>query len=255
MGILNVTPDSFSDGGQFLAPDAAVAQAERMVAEGADIIDVGAESTRPYIGARAVSAEEEIGRLEPIFERVVKLGRPVSIDTMKTSVAHWALARGAAVVNDVWGFQRDPDLARLVAECGAPVVLMHNRVAADASIDILADIFAFFERSLKIAAEAGVSRAQIMLDPGIGFGKTQPQSIEALGKLGGLKRFGLPLLVGASRKRFIDSLSPSSVEQRLAGSLAAAIVAADAGAAIVRVHDVKETVQALKVWRAIREAA
>ena len=132
---------------------------------------------------------------------------------------------------------------------------MHNRAAADASIDILADILAFFERSLRLAADAGVGRAQILLDPGIGFGKTQPQSIEALGKLGALKRFGLPLLVGASRKRFIDSLSPSSVDQRLAGSLAAAIAAAEAGAAVVRVHDVKETRQALSVWRAIHEAA
>jgi dihydropteroate synthase len=174
---------------------------------------------------------------------------------MKASVARWAVAHGAAIVNDVWGFQRDADLAALAAECGAPVVLMHNRAAPDASIDILADILAFFDRSLKIAADAGVSRAQIMLDPGIGFGKTQPQSIEALGKLAALQRFGLPLLVGASRKRFIDSLSRSTVDQRLAGSIAAAIAAVEAGATVVRVHDVKETHQALKVWRAIREAA
>ncbi len=132
---------------------------------------------------------------------------------------------------------------------------MHNRTAADGSIDILADILAYFERSLAIAAEAGVKREQILLDPGIGFGKTQPQSFEALGKLAALKRFGLPLLVGASRKRFIDSVAPSTVDQRLAGSIAAALTAADAGAAVVRVHDVKETDQALKVWRAIHEAA
>jgi dihydropteroate synthase len=255
MGILNVTPDSFSDGGRFFSPGAAIAQAERMAAEGADIIDVGAESTRPYGGAHPVSADEEIARLEPIFESVVKFGKPVSIDTMKASVARWAVARGAAVMNDVWGFQRDANLASLAAECGAPVVLMHNRAAADASIDILDDIFAFFERSLQIAAVAGVSRAQIILDPGIGFGKTQAQSIEVLGKLAELRRFGLPLLVGASRKRFIDGLSPSPPDQRLAGSIAAAIAAVEAGAAVVRVHDVKETVQALKVWRAIHEAA
>ena len=255
MGILNVTPDSFSDAGQFFDPNAAIAQAERMVAEGADIIDVGAESTRPYGGARPITADEEIARLEPIFERVVGLGKPVSVDTMKASVARWALVRGAALLNDVWGFQRDAEMAPLAAACGAPVVLMHNRTAADGSIDILEDILAYFGRSLAIAEQAGVRREQIMLDPGIGFGKTQPQSFAALGKLGALKRFGLPLLVGASRKRFIDSVAPSSVDQRLAGSIAAALTAAEAGAAVVRVHDVKETVQALKVWRAIHEAA
>jgi dihydropteroate synthase len=254
MGVLNVTPDSFSDGGQFFSPASAVARAVEMAREGADFLDIGAESTRPYGGARPVSMEEEIGRLAPVLPDVLRVGPPVSIDTMKASVARWALDRGVAIVNDVWGLQRDSDMARVVADYGATVVVMHNRETADASIDILADIERFFERSLDIAERAGVARSRIVLDPGVGFGKTQPQSIETLARLGDLRRFGLPLLVGASRKRFIDSLSPSPPSERLAGSLAAHLAAVEAGAAILRVHDVAETLQAVKVAKAIREA-
>src|SRR5512145_1632337 len=148
MGVLNVTPDSFSDGGRFLEPSTAVEQARRIVAEGADVLDVGAESTRPYGGAVPVPAEEEIRRLARVLPAAVALGIPVSIDTMKTEVATWALASGAAVVNDVWGLQRDDDLARVCAEFAVPVIIMHNRESADPSIDIMADIAAFFSRSL-----------------------------------------------------------------------------------------------------------
>ena len=254
MGVLNVTPDSFSDGGRFLDPSIAIEQAQRMVAAGADVLDIGAESTRPYGGAVPVPIEEEIRRLAPVLPSAVALGVPVSIDTMKAKVAAWALASGAAIVNDVWGLQRDGDLARVVAEHGVPVIIMHNRQAADPSIDIMADIAAFFSRSLDIAAGAGIARENIVLDPGIGFGKTAEQSVTAVARLAELKSFGLPLLVGASRKRFIDKVSPASPDQRLGGSIAAHVLAAADGAAIIRTHDVPETVQALRIAAAIWSA-
>ena len=252
MGVLNVTPDSFSDGGRFVTPERALAQARRMIAEGADIIDIGAESTRPY-GAQPISAEEELNRLRPILAEVVSLGVPVSIDSMKSAVIGWALDAGAAMANDVWGLQRDPDLAGLLAARDAPVVVMHNRDRVDADIDIMQDIAAFFTRSLEIADKAGISPGNIVLDPGIGFGKTPEQSMTALARLDELGAFGLPLLVGASRKRFISSVVPSEPHQRLGGSIAAHLVAAKGGARIIRTHDVSETVQALRVAAAIED--
>jgi dihydropteroate synthase len=250
MGVLNVTPDSFSDAGQFIAPEHAVARARRMIAEGADIIDIGAESTRPY-GAQPISADEELKRLRPILAEVVSLGMPVSIDSMKSAVVAWALDAGAAIVNDVWGLQHDPDMAMLLAARRSPVIVMHNRDSIDADIDIMKDIAAFFARSLEIAARAGISPDRIVLDPGIGFGKTPEQSMIALARLNELAVFGLPLLVGASRKRFISSVVPSEPHQRLGGSIAAHLVAAQGGARIIRTHDVSETVQALRVATAI----
>jgi dihydropteroate synthase len=247
MGILNVTPDSFSDGGKFIDPQHAIAQARRMVAEGADILDIGAESTRPYGGMAPVPAEEEWRRLAPVLPAVAALGVPVSIDTMKAAVAAQALAAGAAIANDVWGLQRDPAMAHVVAEHGVPIVIMHNRDAADAAIDIMADITAFFGRSLEIAERAGIARNNIVLDPGIGFGKTPEQSVTAIARLGELKSFGLPLLIGASRKRFIDKISAAAPDRRLGGSIASHLSAVASGAAIVRTHDVAETVQALRV--------
>jgi dihydropteroate synthase len=250
MGILNVTPDSFSDGGRFIAPEHALTQARRMIAEGADIIDIGAESTRPY-GSQPVSADEELERLQPVLAEVVALGIPVSIDSMKSPVVGWALDQGAAIANDVWGLQRDPDMAGLLAKHKAPVIIMHNRDEADAGIDIMKDIAGFFARSLAIAANAGISPDNIVLDPGIGFGKTQEQSITVLARLDELAVFNLPLLVGASRKRFIDTITPSAPDRRLGGSIAAHLIAADRGARIIRTHDVAETVQALRVTAAI----
>jgi dihydropteroate synthase len=250
MGVLNVTPDSFSDGGQFVAPERALAQARRMIAEGADIIDIGAESTRPY-GAQPVSADEELNRLRPVLAEVVSLGVPVSIDSMKSAVVKWALDAGAAIANDVWGLQRDPAMAGLLAARNSPLIVMHNRNHVDANIDIMKDIAAFFARSLEIAAKAGVSAGNIVLDPGIGFGKTPEQSITALARLNELSAFGRPLLVGASRKRFISSVVPSEPDQRLGGSIAAHLAAAKGGARIIRTHDVSETVQALRVAAAI----
>lgn len=254
MGILNVTPDSFSDGGRFIDPQAAVSHAAEMAQQGADILDIGAESTRPYGGAKPVSADDELTRLTPVLPAVIKLGLPVSIDTIKASVAAWALDQGAAIVNDVWGLQRDSGMAPLVAERGVPVIIMHNRDSADAGIDIVADVIAFFERSLDIAARAGIATAKIVLDPGIGFGKTPEQSIVCLARLAEFKRFGLPLLVGASRKRFINSVTPSPPDDRIGGSIASHLLAVERGAAIIRAHDVKETVQALRVAAAIEAA-
>ena len=254
MGVLNVTPDSFSDGGRFLNPSSAVAQAQRLAAEGADIIDVGAESTRPYGNAVDVPLEEERARLAPVLPGVVALGVPVSIDTRKAAIAAWALDAGAAIANDVWGLQGDPDMARVVAERNAPVVIMHNRHKADPAIDIVAGVAAFFERSLAIADVAGIARERIVLDPGIGFGKTPEQSMTCIARLDAWHRFGLPLLVGASRKRFIKSVVPSEPAERLGGSLAAHLLAVENGAAIIRTHDVAPTVQALTVAAAIRRA-
>jgi dihydropteroate synthase len=254
MGILNVTPDSFSDGGKFLDPATAIAHAEAMAGQGADLLDIGAESTRPYGGMQPVGADDEKARLRDVLPAVVKLGLPVSIDTIKPSIASWALDQGAAIVNDVWGLQRDPAMAPLVAARGVPVIVMHNREQADARLDIIAEVAMFFERSLEIAARAGIGRDKIVLDPGIGFGKTPEQSITCIARLAEFNRFGLPLLCGASRKRFINSVTPSPPDERLGGSLAAHLAAVRNGAAIVRVHDVAETVQALRVTTAIDRA-
>jgi len=224
MGVLNVTPDSFSDGGQFALPERALTQARRMVA-------------RPY-GSEPISAEEEVNRLREVLPAVVSLGIPVSIDSMKSSVVAWAFDRGARIANDVWGLQRDPAMAVLVAARRAPIVIMHNRERADPAIDTTA---------------AGISPANIVLDPGIGFGKTPEQSMTVLARLDEFAGFGPPLLIGASRKRFISTVTPSEPQQRLGGSIAAHLVAAVNGARIIRAHDVAETVQALRVAAAIRE--
>ena len=254
MGILNVTPDSFSDGGQFLDLEVAIAHARRMAAEGADILDIGAELTRPYVGAVPTTLEDEFKRLEPVLPAVAALGVPLSIDTMKAKVAAWALDAGASIVNDVWGLQRDPDMAAVVAEHRVPVIVMHNRLEADPAIDIVADVVAFFARSLEIAAKAGIANQNIVLDPGVGFGKTMEQSITVIARLDAFRRFGLPILVGASRKRFIYGVMPMPPSQRLGGSIAAHLTAVRNGAAIVRVHDVADTVQALRVADVIEKA-
>jgi len=255
MGILNVTPDSFSDGSQFFDPATAIAHARQMVDDGADLIDVGAESTRPYGDPHPVPLAEELARLEPVLPAVIALGRPVSVDTIKAKIAEWALVHGAAFLTEVGGHPRDPEWAPLVAQRRVPVIVMHNRDKADPTIDIMADIMAFFQRSLDIAERAGIVRGNIVLDPGIGFGKTPEQSIVALGRLNELTRFGRPMLVGASRKRFIASVAPSEPQQRLGGSIAAHLLAVQKGAAIVRAHDVAETVQALRVAAAIGGAS
>lgn len=253
MGILNLTPDSFSDGGQFVDPEVALQHARQMIEAGADIIDIGAESTRPYGGAKPVTLEEELARLQPVLPAVVRMGVPVSVDTIKPEIAIWALGQGVRIVNDVWGLQREPNMAVVVAQHGVPVVIMHNRYKAEPSINIVSDINAFFDYSLGIAEKAGIRRDAIALDPGIGFGKTPEQSIEAIARLAKFKHFGLPILVGASRKRFINTVSASEPMDRLGGSIAAHVMAYMNGAAIIRTHDVAETIQALRVAAALRD--
>lgn len=251
MGIVNVTPDSFSDGGRFDEPQAALNQARKLVSEGADIIDVGAESTRP--GHRPVSAQDEWRRLEPLLSTLVaEAGAPVSIDTYKASTARRALAQGVCVVNDVWGLQRDPDMAPAVAEAGAAVVVMHNRDAIDESIDIVADMMRFFERSLELARRAGVPDRLILLDPGIGFGKSYAQNYAALRAAPKLVALGFPVLIGVSRKSVFKGLKDGLLEGRLVGTIAANLLAAQAGAHVFRVHDAADHKAAFTVFEAIR---
>jgi dihydropteroate synthase len=250
MGILNITPDSFSDGGEFLTIDAAMQQAEKLAADGADIIDVGAESTRP--GHTPVVAEEELARLEPILGRLASsIDVPFSIDTSKAKVARRASELGASVVNDVWGLQKDPAMAGTVAEIGAAVVLMHNRDGVDPGLDIVADMRRFFDHSLRLAANAGIHSARIILDPGIGFGKSRAQNFLALANLAALKDYGLPILVGVSRKSLLAGLTAMPVEKSLVRTLAANLAAAANGASIFRVHDAAEHAAAFKVFDAI----
>jgi dihydropteroate synthase len=250
MGILNITPDSFSDGGKFFSLDAAMQQAEKLAADGADIIDVGAESTRP--GHTPIAAEEELARLEPILDKLAnRIEVPFSIDTSKAKVARRATELGASVVNDVWGLQKDPAMADTVAETGAAAVLMHNRDGVDPDLDIVADMRRFFDRSLHLADDAGIPRARLILDPGIGFGKSRAQNFAALANLAALMDYGLPILVGISRKSLLVEHAGTPVETSLVRTLAANLAAAANGASIFRVHDVAEHVAALKVFDAV----
>lgn len=250
MGILNVTPDSFSDGGRFQAFDAAIAHAKSMVVAGCDIVDIGGESTRP--SATPVSEAEELARVGEVLRALADLlDVPLSIDTSKAAVAARAIETGAAVINDVWGLQKDPDMAVVVAETEAALVIMHNREEKDERVDILADIRRFFDRSLALAAKAGVPEEVIILDPGIGFGKTSRQNVEAVARIPDLKEYGLPILVGASRKAFLGSLTGDGIEATLIGTVAANLVAAAAGASIFRVHDVAEHVAALRIFHSM----
>jgi dihydropteroate synthase len=254
MGILNVTPDSFSDGGKFQSHDAAVAHARKLTDEGADIIDVGAESTRP--GHVPVPVEEELARLKPVLADIVNATPlPVSIDTSKAPVARLAIEMGAAVVNDVWGLQRDPAMADVVAEGGAAAIVMHNRESVDPALDILSDMRRFFDHSLELAEKAGIPRQYLILDPGIGFGKTKDQNLTALRRLYHFKDYGLPLLVGVSRKSLFAPILGAAVDERMIGTVATNIIAAARGASIFRVHDVAEHVAAFKVFDAIERHA
>jgi dihydropteroate synthase len=260
MGVVNATPDSFSDGGRFLDAGAAVARALALAAEGADLVDVGGESTRP--GAAPVPAEEEVRRVVPVVERLVAGGFavPISVDTSKPEVARAALRAGAALVNDVRGLA-DPRLAGVVAEAGVPVVLMHMRgTPADMREraryrDVAAEVRDELAEALRRAAAAGIPAGRTILDPGIGFAKTPAQSLEMLARLGELEPLGRPLLVGPSRKSFIGAVTGAAVEDRLPGTLAAVAAAVLAGAQFVRVHDVAAARQAALVAAAIRDAA
>jgi dihydropteroate synthase len=249
MGILNVTPDSFSDGGHYFDIDAAVAHARHMAGAGCDIVDVGGESTRP--GAVPTSEADELARVEPVLAQLADLDVPVSIDTYKAGVAIRAIERGAVLINDVWGLQKDPAMADVVAGTQAAVVIMHNRAEKDPGIDIVTDMRKFFDRSLALAANAGIRKERIILDPGIGFAKTSHQNRDAVARLAELRDYALPIMIGASRKAFLGGLSDGS-EGSLIGTLTVNLAAAANGVAIFRVHDVAEHVTAFRVFHALR---
>lgn len=258
MGVVNITPDSFSDGGAFLHADAAVGHACRLVEHGADILDLGAESTRP--GAEPVPVEQELARLLPVIEGVrARTDAPISVDTMKPEVMRAAAAAGAAIWNDVYAL-RAPGALETAAQLGCPVVLMHMqgepRTMQDAPAyeDVVAQVRDFLRVRAEAAIAAGVARDRISLDPGIGFGKTLAHNLALLRALPGLRELGFPLVLGVSRKRSIQAIDPAAADphDRLGGSLALALWCADHGADVIRVHDVRETVQALKVRAALR---
>jgi dihydropteroate synthase len=259
MGILNVTPDSFSDGGLYLDTDVAIAHGGEMVAEGADLVDVGGESTRP--GAAEVPADEELRRTEPVVAGLAAEGIAVSIDTSKAAVAQAALDAGATMVNDVTALRADPELARLCAERGCEVVLMHMQgtprtmQAAPIYEDVVDDVQAFLAERIEEAVSAGIAEERIWVDPGIGFGKTIEHNTELLRRLGELRDLGRPIAIGTSRKSFIGKLTGREVEDRIGGSIASNVLALKAGAEMLRVHDVRETAQAVRIAEAILTSA
>jgi dihydropteroate synthase len=256
VGILNVTPDSFSDGGRYADLAALRAQAERMLADGAALIDVGGESTRP--GAAAVDVEEELRRVIPAVTMLVELGTAVSVDTRRAAVMAAALAAGAQVINDVSALRYDPASLAIVAQSDAAVVLMHAGGADDLHArtgtgDIVQDVYEFLRERRDVGIAGGIAATRIILDPGIGFGKSLADNLALMNALPMFHALGCPLLVGASRKRMIAALSAGeSADRRLGGSLALALKAMDAGVQLHRVHDVAETVQAARVWAALR---
>ncbi|KCZ60140.1 dihydropteroate synthase [Hyphomonas chukchiensis] len=253
MGILNVTPDSFSDGGMFVDPRAALEQAEALDDAGADIIDVGGESTRP--GAAPVSAEDETARVLAVIPGLcASYSRIVSIDTYKAEVAHAAAEAGAVIINDVWGMTRDAGMAKVVAETDSAVVVTYNRGEIQPDINIADDMRDFFANAFAMAAAAGIPREHVILDPGVGFGKTWQQNFDVLARLDVLMDFDVPVLVGVSRKSFIGRLLEREVQDRLIGTLAAGLASVQRGATILRVHDVREHADALKMLKAIDEA-
>lgn len=258
MGILNVTPDSFSDGGQFAALDGAITQAERMIADGVDIIDIGGESTRP--GAPPVPVEEELRRVMPVVYALRDCGKPLSVDTRRPRVMREVLAAGADMINDIEGFRHSDSLAA-VSDSDCALCIMHmqgdprSMQQAPHYEDVFAEVRDFLSERASAAEQAGIARARLCIDPGYGFGKTANHNLKLLAWQSELQQaVGLPLLAGLSRKSTIGHLTGRAVEQRLAGSLGAALVAAMNGARIIRVHDVAETVDALKVWEAARRA-
>lgn len=253
MGILNVTPDSFSDGGRHDTLEAAEVRAQRMLAEGADIIDIGGESTRP--GADKVSSEEELARVLPVIRHLAaRMSAPISIDTVKAAVARAGVEAGAVIINDVTGMTGDLDMPEVVAETGAAIVITYHRGEVDENIDAVADMLSFFDRSFETTARYGIARERVWLDPGIGFAKTQQQNLEVIAGLASLTRYGCPVLAGLSRKSFIGHVTGRPVDERLAGTLSAHLMALQRGARILRVHDVAEHTDMMRLFAAIREA-
>ncbi len=250
MGILNVTPDSFSDGGNYIEVEKAVERAKRMVAEGADIIDIGGESTRP--GAKEVTAEEEIKRVLPIVKKLVKeVAVPISVDTYKAEVAEEVLKEGAHMINDVWGLQRDSNMAAVVAKYDVPVVIMHNNKNTEYKKDIMEEISDFLKRSIETARKAGINNEQIILDPGIGFGKNPEQNMEVMYRLGELNSLGYPILLGTSRKSMIGKILSLPPEERVEGTLATSVMGIMQGVDIIRVHDIVQNLRTAMVVDAV----
>jgi dihydropteroate synthase len=255
MGVVNVTPDSFSDGGRFLAPERAIAHARELVADGADLLDLGGESTRP--GARGVSAEEELERVAPVLAGLDGVGVPISIDTSKVPVAEAALDAGAEIVNDVTALRQEPALAGLCARRGCGVILMHMQGTPRTMQenptydDVVEDVRAFLAERIEFAVGEGIREERIWIDPGIGFGKTVDHNLELLRRLGELRELGRPVVVGTSRKRFIGALTGREVDERLGGTIASNVLALRAGANVLRVHDVAEMRQATLVAESI----
>jgi len=259
MGIVNVTPDSFSDGGMYLSSEKAIEHARKLVEEGADIIDIGGESSRP--GAVSITDEEEIERVQPVLEGLIpSIAVPISIDTRKAKVAKMACELGATIINDISGLQEGPEIAEVAARFETHLVLMHMRgTPATMQVgiqytDLIGEISSFLATAAELAMSAGVDKEKIIIDPGIGFGKTVEHNFTLIKKLDLLAKLGYPILIGVSRKSFIGKSLDLPVDERLEGSLAAAIYAAIKGAAIIRVHDVLSTVRALKILELIERA-
>lgn len=251
MGILNVTPDSFSDGGQWLEKDKALYRVETMLEEGMDILDVGGESTRP--GHVVISAEEEIARVVPVIEAIKsRFDVPISLDTYKAEVANAGIKAGVDMINDIWGLRKEPEMARVIAESNVACCLMHNRKEAKYT-DLLSDMVIDLQESVKLALEAGISKSKIILDPGIGFGKAYVGNLQVLGALDTFKQLGYPLLLGTSRKSVIGLTLDLPVEERLEGTLVTTVMAVLNGYAFVRVHDIKENIRTIRMAEAIRE--
>lgn len=249
MGILNVTPDSFSDGGDFFTVDRAVDQAKRMIAEGADIIDLGGESSRP--GHLQITAQEELNRVLPVIVRLAaETDTIISLDTIRAEVAEEAIRHGVHIINDIWGLQGDPAMAEVVARLRVPVVIMHNQATTDYS-DLMGEMTAFFQRSLAIAREAGIPEDQIILDPGIGFGKTPLQNVEVMGHLEPFVDLGYPFLLATSRKSTLGRILDLPPKERVEGTIATTVLGIAQGVDMVRVHDVKENRRAAQVADAI----
>ncbi|MEN6565697.1 MAG: dihydropteroate synthase [Veillonellales bacterium] len=248
MGILNLTPDSFSDGGKFNTTDRALQHVQAMIDDGADIIDVGAESTRPYHGAETVSEAKEKERLLPLLEKILSVSSvPVSVDTYKAGVAEAALKLGVHIINDIWGLQGDPRMAEVAAQYQVPVIMMHNQTGTNYAKDILSQISSFLYRSIEVGQAAGIPFENFIIDPGIGFGKTSAQNLQVMSQLEELKTIGCPMLLGTSRKRFIGEVLNLPVEDRVEGTGATVALGITKGANIIRVHDVREMARIAKM--------
>ena len=250
MGILNVNPDSFSDGGEFVDIEAAVQHAKQMVEDGADIIDIGGESTKP--GFTEVSVEEELKRVIPVIERLSReIDVPISIDTYKAAVADKAVQAGAVIINDIWGMQKDPRMTEIAARHQVPVIIMHNQLGTEYSRDIMEEIYIFLRHSIDLGLQAGIKLENMILDPGIGFGKTSEQNVVVMARMGELNDLGCPILLGTSRKSFIGKILDLVPKERVEGTVATTVMGIMMGADIIRVHDVLENLRAARVTDAV----